>query len=67
LKIAVKNSIKTIAFPNISTGVYRFPKNRAAHIALETVMDFLKKDSTMEKVIFCTFDEENYKLYTQLI
>jgi O-acetyl-ADP-ribose deacetylase len=67
LKLAVKHGLKTIAFPNISTGVYRFPKNRAANIALETVTDFLKKDSTIEKVIFCIFDDDNYELYRKLI
>ncbi|HNW50148.1 MAG TPA: O-acetyl-ADP-ribose deacetylase [Prolixibacteraceae bacterium] len=67
LKLAVKNGVKTIAFPNISTGVYRFPKNRAAHIALETVVDFLKKETSLEKIIFCTFDDENFSIYNQLI
>lgn len=67
LKLAVKNGIKSIAFPNISTGIYHFPKTRAANIALETVCDFLKKDQTIEKVIFCTFDDENYELYRKLI
>jgi len=67
LKLAIKNGIKSIAFPNISTGIYHFPKTRAANIALETVTDFLKKDPTIEKVIFCTFDDENYDLYRKLI
>lgn len=67
LELAVKNGIKTIAFPNISTGIYHFPKKRAANIALETVFDFLKKESSIEKVIFCVFDEENYAIYQQLI
>lgn len=67
LKLAVKNGIKTIAFPNISTGVYHFPKNRAANIALETVTDFLIKEPSIEKVIFCTYDDENYELYKKLI
>jgi len=67
LKLAVKNGIKTIAFPNISTGVYHFPKKRAANIALETVSDFLSKDSTIEKVFFCAFDDDNYQIYKQLI
>jgi len=67
LKLAAENGIETIAFPNISTGVYGFPKYRAANIALETVTDFLKKDPTIEKVIFCIFDDENYELYNQLI
>ncbi|HPR33370.1 MAG TPA: O-acetyl-ADP-ribose deacetylase [Prolixibacteraceae bacterium] len=67
LEIAVENGIRSIAFPNISTGVYQFPKQRAALIALETVSDFLKKTPGIEKVIFCAFDEENYLLYQKLI
>jgi O-acetyl-ADP-ribose deacetylase len=67
LEVAVENGIKTIAFPNISTGIYRFPKNRAANIALETVTDFLKKNPSIEKIIFCTFDDENYSLYDHLL
>lgn len=67
LKLAVKNEIKTIAFPNISTGVYHFPKSRAANIAIETVTDFLNKEPSIERVIFCVFDEENYQLYNNLI
>ena len=67
LEVALENGIKTIAFPNISTGVYHFPKPKAAMIALETVIDFLKKHPQMEKVIFCTFDDENYMIYQRLI
>ena len=67
LETAVKNGVKSIAFPNISTGVYHFPKNRAANIAIETVTDFLMNDTTIEKVIFCVFDNENYKIYKHLI
>jgi O-acetyl-ADP-ribose deacetylase len=61
------NGIKTIAFPNISTGVYRFPKRRAAKIAIETVKEFLKKNKLPEKVIFVCFDNENYTIYKDLI
>ena len=67
LETAVKNGVKSIAFPNISTGVYHFPKNRAANIAIETVTDFLMNDTTIEKVIFRVFDNENYKIYKHLI
>ena len=67
LETAVENGVKSIAFPNISTGVYHFPKNRAANIAIETVTDFLMNDTTIEKVIFCVFDNENYKIYKHLI
>jgi len=67
LKLAEENHIKTIAFPNISTGVYRFPKNRAANIAVRTVMNYLRENESIEKVIFVCFDEENYRLYLDFI
>jgi O-acetyl-ADP-ribose deacetylase len=63
LQIAVKYNIKTIAFPNISTGVYGFPKFKAAEIAIKEVKDFLNTHNQIEKVIFVAFDEENYKIY----
>ena len=67
LQLAVDNNCKTIAFPNISTGIYRFPKNAAAKIAVDTVKDFLGRTDKIEKVIFVCFDEENYGLYEVLI
>ena len=63
LQLALDNGIKTIAFPNISTGVYKFPKDMAATIALGEVKDFLNKNNKFEKVIFAIFDEENYRIY----
>jgi len=63
LKLAVKNGIKTIAFPAISTGVYGFPSDRAANIAVKTVKEFLEKDDSIEKVIFICFDEKTYLNY----
>jgi O-acetyl-ADP-ribose deacetylase (regulator of RNase III) len=62
LKLAVENNCKTVAFPNISTGVYGFPKKEAAEIAVRSVSNFLIKNSTIEKVIFVCFDEENFRL-----
>jgi O-acetyl-ADP-ribose deacetylase len=59
LQLAIDNRCKTIAFPNISTGVYRFPKSDAAKIAVDTVADFLSQTDKIEKVIFVCFDEEN--------
>jgi O-acetyl-ADP-ribose deacetylase (regulator of RNase III) len=67
LTLAVSNSVKTIAFPNISTGIYQFPKKAAAGIAIREVNDFLSKDQTVESVIFCCFDEENYKIYSEML
>lgn len=66
LEVAVENGLKSIAFPNISTGVYHFPKPKAAMIAIEAVSDFLKKNRQIEEVVFCAFDNENYSIYQQL-
>jgi len=63
LKLAVEHGIKTIAFPNISTGIYGFPKERAADIAIATVKSFLENHPGIEEVIFVTFDSENYWIY----
>jgi len=62
LRLAVENNCKTVAFPNISTGVYGYPKNKAAKIAYQTVAGFLAGNEQIEKVIFVCFDEDNYKL-----
>ncbi|PIE44922.1 MAG: O-acetyl-ADP-ribose deacetylase [Gammaproteobacteria bacterium] len=61
LKIAEQNGLTTVAFPNISTGVYHFPKALAAKIAIETVSNW--QSDVVEKVIFVCFDEENFSLY----
>ena len=67
LKLALDHQIKTIAFPNISTGIYRFPKRKAAQIAIKTVNDFLATTDKIEKVTFVCFDAENYNIYAELL
>lgn len=67
LKLAVENRIKSIAFPAISTGVYSFPLERAARIAVSQVNTFLKSNYSIEKVIFVCFDEKNYGIYKSLL
>jgi O-acetyl-ADP-ribose deacetylase (regulator of RNase III) len=67
LKLAVKNGVETIAFPNISAGIYDFPKERAAEIAIRTVTEFLRENKQLQQVCFVCFDQENYELYRQLI
>jgi O-acetyl-ADP-ribose deacetylase (regulator of RNase III) len=67
LKIAIENGVKTIAFPNISTGIYNFPKDKAAEIAIKTVNDFLRGHPQIDKVLFVCFDEENYSIYKKLL
>lgn len=64
LKLAIKNGIRTIAFPCISTGEFRFPKDKACKIALLSVDNFLKehKDS-FDKVVFNVYTNEDYEIY----
>jgi len=65
LKLAEAWGLKTIAFPNISTGIYRFPKWKAAQIAINTVKKY--ESAKIEAVIFVCFDEENYLIYKELL
>jgi O-acetyl-ADP-ribose deacetylase (regulator of RNase III) len=65
LQLAVANGIKTIAFPNISTGVYGFPKPEAATIAIQAVQQFMANDNSVDEIIFVCFDDENYSLYKE--
>jgi O-acetyl-ADP-ribose deacetylase len=63
LKLAVQNSIRTIAFPSISTGAYRFPMDRAARIALGTVCSELLQHPSVEKVLLVCFGSEALNIY----
>jgi len=67
LKLTVENGIKTVAFPAISTGVYRFPLERATKIAVGEVKKFLEKNESIEKMIFVCFDEETYGVYQSVL
>lgn len=67
LKLALDNQVQSISFPNISTGIYKFPKQKAAKIAIKTVSNFLTTTDRFTKVIFVCFDEENYKIYSEII
>jgi O-acetyl-ADP-ribose deacetylase len=67
LALAKAKKVKTIAFPGISTGVYGFPKDLAALIAVTETRRFLEKNSYPEKVIFVTFNEECYQTYLKLL
>jgi O-acetyl-ADP-ribose deacetylase (regulator of RNase III) len=67
LELATAHNCATIAFPNISTGIYGYPKREAAEIALKTVKDYLKENELPEKVYFVCFDEENYRIYDELL
>ncbi|MBO4856250.1 MAG: O-acetyl-ADP-ribose deacetylase [Bacilli bacterium] len=61
LQIADKLGVKTIAFPSISTGVFRYPLEEASSIAINTIKQY--KSKNIETVIICAFDEKTYKVY----
>lgn len=66
LALAVEYKIKSIAFPCISTGIYRFPKDKAATIAVGAVRAFLDEEPSIQQVIFCCFSMEDFKIYQEL-
>ena len=66
LKLAEDQNLKSIAFPNISTGIYGFPKKRAAEIAFEVALE-KREQSSLEKLLFVCFDDENFKIYNSCL
>lgn len=67
LKIASEYGIETIAFPNISTGVYRFPKEKAAKIAIDTIRDCITNNIYEGNVIICCFTDDDAEIYNKLL
>lgn len=67
LTVAANHNIESIAFPNISTGIFGFPKARAAEVAITTVRVELAVLPSIERVTFVCHDTENYELYEQLL
>jgi len=67
LCLAAESRVRTIAFPAISTGVYRFPKDRAAVIAVGHTIGWLRGHNLPAKVIFCCFSESDQKIYEQVL
>lgn len=67
LELAVKNQIRTIAFPAISCGAYGYPVEQAAHIAVATTRDFLATSEEIQKVIFVVWSEDVYQAYRKLL
>jgi O-acetyl-ADP-ribose deacetylase len=63
LEVAVENGVKSMAFPGISTGVYRYPKEQACRIALDTTVNFLSEHPKIKKVIFVCFSSGDYAMY----
>jgi O-acetyl-ADP-ribose deacetylase (regulator of RNase III) len=67
LQLAIDHGLETVAFPNISTGVYGFPKKEASRIAVETVRAFAAAHENFDEIFFVCYDDENYNLYKALL
>jgi len=63
LKLAAENGVRTISFPGISTGVYGYPLEKAAPVALKAVIDFLKSDDLFDEVVFVLYNSWTYQAY----
>jgi O-acetyl-ADP-ribose deacetylase (regulator of RNase III) len=67
LRLATEHELRSVAFPAISTGVYRYPKRDAAEIALKATLDWLQKNERPEKVVFVLFAPEDYSMYEEVL
>lgn len=67
LKAAAKNGLKSIAFCCLSTGVFRFPQQKAAEIAVATVKEFLTAETGIQQVVFNVFKDEDLEIYSRLL
>lgn len=67
LEIAAERNLKSIAFPCISTGIYGYPAQQAAEIAVSTVTHFAKTPGSIGEVIFCCFLPTDYQIYSNLL
>jgi O-acetyl-ADP-ribose deacetylase (regulator of RNase III) len=67
LLLAEKHNIKTIAFPSISTGIFHFPIEKASNIAVREVKNFLDGNTSIEKVLFVCFNDEDYDKYRKIL
>lgn len=66
LRLAAEADLKSIAFPSISTGVYRFPIELACHIALSEILQFLKQKTSLERIVFVCFSDQDLAQYEQI-
>jgi O-acetyl-ADP-ribose deacetylase (regulator of RNase III) len=67
LEIASERGLTSIAFPSISTGVYGYPIELAAQIAVRTVRQFVKPETSLQEIVFCCFSEADYGVYANLL
>jgi O-acetyl-ADP-ribose deacetylase (regulator of RNase III) len=67
LKKAEELNLKSIAFPAISTGIFGFPKDRCARIMLNSIKEYLERDTSIQRVVFCLFSDNDYKIFEETL
>ena len=67
LRVADEHSLKSIAFPAISTGIFGYPMDRCAKMMLSTAREYLEEKSGLQRVVFCLFGEEGYRTFQQTL
>lgn len=67
LKLADKHKLKSIAFPAISTGIYKFPVDRCADIMLSATIEYCKRQTGIQKIIFCLYNDEAFRIFSQAL
>lgn len=65
LALCQKHALTSVAFPSISTGIYRFPADRAARIAVETTLAAIEAETSLQRVVFCCFSDQSAVLHDQ--
>lgn len=65
LQLAASNHLQSISIPNISTGIFKYPKNEASEIAIKTVVEFINSNESILHIQFVCFDDENYEIYKE--
>lgn len=67
LEMAAERGLHSLAFPAISTGVYGYPIEAAARIAVSTTREFISTPTSLQEVIFCCFSSRDYEIYSELL
>ena len=67
MQIAAERKLESLAFPCISTGIYGYPKDKAAEVAVKTCSDELRKNKSILKIIFCCYGQDNYEIYQRVL
>jgi O-acetyl-ADP-ribose deacetylase (regulator of RNase III) len=67
LKVADENNLTSITFPAISTGIFGFPKERCAELMLQTVIDYLRGDTGLKRVVFCLHGASSFDIFSDTL